>query len=300
MFDDIALFIHIVQAQGLVGASKVLNIPPATVTRRLKKLEEKLGCQLIHRSARQFRLTAEGEVYYQSFSDLVTEFEAKTRGLSHEMETLNGSLTVLAPTNISIGFAQPMWTEFIRQYPDIQLSLKLNNENKDIIEEQADIALRAGPQKDSRLYQLKVGSVSTFLVASPDYLSQSSPLHDLEDLYHHRCITVAHLPVWKFQNRRTGDKATIRQRSALKVDDINIASQFARDGLGLALLPATEVYEQLKSGELVIPLDDWFGPQRDLYLIWPSGRLLGAKARVFKEHAQQYLENALERLGSFK
>lgn len=299
MLDDIALFIHIVRAQGLVGASKVLNIPPATVTRRLKKLEEHVGCQLIHRSARQFRLTAEGEVYYQSFSDLVSEFEVKTRGLSHELESMNGSLTVLAPTNISIGFIQPMWTAFAKKYPNILLDLKLNNDNKDIIEEQADIALRAGPQKDSRLYQVKAGTVSTLLVASPSYLAESAPLNDLDDLYHHRCITVAHIPVWKFRNKRTGELVATRQNSALKVDDINIASQFARDGLGLALLPVTEVHHFLSSGELCTPLDDWVGPQRDLYLIWPSGRLLGAKARAFKEHAQQYIGHALTSLTRF-
>ncbi len=299
MYDDIALFIHIVQARGLAGAAKRLNIPPATVTRRLKKLEDGLGCQLIHRSARQFRLTAEGEVYFHSFSDLVNDFESTTKHLSQQMQSLQGALTVLAPTNISIGYLQPMWSEFIAAYPDIQLNLKLNNENKDIIEEQADIALRIGPQKDSRLYQMGLGAIPTFLVASPGYLASSPPLNDLDDLYHHRCITVFHLPNWSFVHQQTKEKVTLHQRAALRVDDINMACQFAADGHGLALLPATETVQMIQQGKLVTPLMDWHGPDRELYLIWPSGKLLGAKAQCLKQHVQQYVAKALTELNKF-
>ncbi|MGF1721995.1 LysR family transcriptional regulator [Vibrio kyushuensis] len=296
MFDDIALFIHIAQARGLAGAAKQLHIPPATVTRRLKKLEEKLGCQLIHRSARQFKLTSEGKVYYESFSRLVSDFESISEGLSSEAQSLQGSLTVLAPTNISIGFLQPMWSEFICNFPDILLNLKLNNDNKDIIDEQADIALRIGPQRDSDLYQVGLGSIPTLLVASPEYLQNSPVLESLEDIHQHKCITVSHLSSWPFKHTKFKTELTINQRSSLAVDDINIASQFAKDGHGLALLPATEVLDYINRGDLVLPLPDWQGPKRELYLIWPSGKLLGAKARGLKGHIQSYLAEALKEL----
>ncbi|MEZ9232087.1 LysR family transcriptional regulator [Vibrio amylolyticus] len=294
MFDDIALFIHIVQAQGLAGAAKKLNVPPATVTRRLQKLEQRLGCQLIHRSARQFQLTSDGEVYFDSFSGLVNEFESMSTELSSETKSLQGELTVLAPTNISIGYLQPMWSEFIATYPKIQLNLKLNNDNKDMAEERADLALRIGPQRDSELYQVGVGAIPTYLVASPKYLERSAPLAQLQDIADHQCIMVSHLSSWSLMHVTSKKEVTIHQKASLKVDDINIASQFAKDGHGLALLPATEVLKYLDSGELVMPLPQWQGPSRDLYLIWPSGKLLGAKARCLKDFIQQYLVNALE------
>lgn len=78
-----------------------------------------------------------------------------------------------------------------------------------------------------------------------------------------------------------------------------MASQFARDGLGLSLLPVSEVYNMLQSGELVMPLPNWFGPKRDLYLIWPSGRLLGAKAQAFKFDVQKYMREVIHSFMQF-
>ena len=82
----------------------------------------------------------------------------------------------------------------------------------------------------------------------------SPPLESFHDLYHHQCITVSHLSVWNFKHNQTRETASIRQQSNLQVDDINMASQFARDGLGLSLLPVSEVYNMLQLGELVMPL----------------------------------------------
>lgn len=75
MYDDIVLFVHIVQQQGLAPAAKKLDLPAATVTRRLQRLETSIGHQLIHRSARQFVLTPEGEAFYQAYAGLVEQLE---------------------------------------------------------------------------------------------------------------------------------------------------------------------------------------------------------------------------------
>lgn len=127
MFDDIALFIHIVQQQGLAAAAQKLGLPAATVTRRLQRLEASVARQLIHRSARQFVLTPEGEAFYQAYAGLVEQLEQTQQQLSGELNLLAGPLKVLAPTNISIGLLQPMWSGFIKMYPDIKLELMLSN-----------------------------------------------------------------------------------------------------------------------------------------------------------------------------
>ncbi|NOI59130.1 LysR family transcriptional regulator [Vibrio coralliilyticus] len=294
MFDDMALFVHIAQLRGLKSASATLALPAATVTRRLKKLESELGCQLIHRSARQFRLTAEGDAYYAAFAPLVADLEKARDRMSQQVASLTGPLTVLAPTNISLGFLQPLWSEFLSAYPDVVLDLKLNNDNKDVVQEQADIALRIGPQPDSGLYQVGLGAIPTLLVASPAYLAKAPPLTALTDLNQHRCITVSHLPVWPMQRVGLDQTEVIRPPRGLQVDDIRMACLWAQDGLGIALLPATEVLSSLESETLVTPLSEWVGPSRDVYLIWPSGQLMGAKAQAFKRFTQHYMHNALE------
>lgn len=176
MLDDIALFIHIVQQGGLSAAARHLDLPAATVTRRLQKLEQELGSQLLHRSARQCQLTQEGEVYYQAYADLVEQFNQARQQLSRDLRQLSGRLKVLAPSNISNGILKPMWISFCREYPEIQLELVLSNQLQDMISLKADLALRIGPQPDSLLYQKRLGAVGTVLVAAPDYLKAAGSL----------------------------------------------------------------------------------------------------------------------------
>ncbi len=290
MLDDIVLFVHIVHHRGLAAAAAHLQLPAATVTRRLQKLETTLGCQLIHRSARKFSLTAEGEVYFQAYAKLVQQFETTSRNLSAETHQLSGKLKVLAPTSISIGFLLPMWSAFIKAYPDIQLQLELNNKTEDLLDSQVDIALRIGPQNDSQLYQKRLGSVSTIMVAAPDYLAQFGLPESLEELHKHRLITVNALPVWQLQNKDTKVQASVHPVSATQVNDPRVASQFSVDGLGIALLPLTEVKGELKQGHLVTVLAPWCGPKRDIFAVWPGSRLLSAKAKCLRDFMQQFIE----------
>ncbi|MCL1124347.1 LysR family transcriptional regulator [Shewanella surugensis] len=109
MLDDMALFVHIVRYHSLANAAKKLNMSAGTLTRRLQKLEQRLACQLINRSARQCVLTQEGETYYQAYADLIEQFEVIQHNLRADRSDMSGKLKVLAPTNISIGFLQPMW-----------------------------------------------------------------------------------------------------------------------------------------------------------------------------------------------
>ncbi|MCZ4281445.1 LysR family transcriptional regulator [Kiloniella laminariae] len=289
MFDDLSLFTHIVKNQSLSAAAEYLKLPPATVTRRLKKLEATLGYQLIHRSARKFSLTSEGEAYYQSCAPLLEQLEAATRNLNQDLQQLQGPLRVLAPTNISIGLLQPMWSAFIKSYPAIQLHLLLNNEREDLLSAQIDLALRIGPQEDSQLYQKRLGSVSTVLVAAPDYLQQQGTPRVLADLEQHHLITGNILPVWDLYNPETKIRERFYPQPGTFVNDITLATQMAVDGIGIALLPLSEVSNALQTNQLIRILPPYHGPQRDIFAVWPSGRLLSARAKCLRDFMQSYM-----------
>lgn len=287
MIDDIALFIHIVQYRGLGAAAKQLQLPAATVTRRLQKLEARIGSQLIHRSARQFNLTQEGEVYFRAYADLMQQFESTTRLLSAEHHQISGSLKVLAPTNISLGILQPIWSAFIQAYPNIHLDLQLNNSTEDVIKTQSDIAIRIGPQNDSLLYQKRLGTISTIIVASPKYLLSQGTPSNLNDLHQHRIISVNSMSTWVLTNNENNQQINIYPKYTTSVNDIRFASQLACDSVGIALLPISEVKNELNQGSLQQILHPWCGPKRDIFTVWPSGKLLNAKARCLQHFMQQ-------------
>ncbi|MTH97950.1 LysR family transcriptional regulator [Roseibium sp. RKSG952] len=287
MYDDTALFVHIVRQQGLAAAAAQLKLAAPTVTRRLRRLEEALGCRLIHRSARTFQLTNEGESYYAAFAELVDQFDSASRQMSRDRSQMSGKLVVSAPTNISVGILQPMWSAFVVQYPDVRLDLRLSTDLEDMERLQIDMALRIGPQPDSQLSQKRLGHIATVVVAAPSYLEAAGNPAVPEELYNHRIISVRPLPIWRLE--KDEEAATFRPESFLSVDDIALASQFAADGLGLALLPVSEIVRDLESGRLVRVLPRWQGPRREIYAIWPSGRLLSARASALRDFMQHHI-----------
>ncbi|MFY0641284.1 MAG: LysR family transcriptional regulator [Bermanella sp.] len=290
MYDDIVLFIHIAQQQGLAGAAHKLGVPAATVTRRLKRLEKSLGCQLIHRSARQFILTGEGKVFYQAYAELVEQLEDTQQKLSSNLHSLSGKLKVLAPSNISTGLLQPMWSNFVKTYPEIKLELTLSNSIEDMLSSNADIALRIGPQASSSLYQKRIGSLHTYLVCSPEYLINRGTPEDLESLSEHNLIGISALTSWNMRNTNTGKTQEFRPRFSTLVNDVKFVSQLVQDGTGIALLPTSEITSHIKSNKLVRILQPWQGPDRELFTIWPSGKLLNAKAKCLQSHIEIYMQ----------
>lgn len=294
MFDDIVLFVHIVQEQGLASAANKLGLPAATVTRRLQRLENTVSRRLIHRSARQFSLTSEGEAFYLAYAELVERLEQTQRQLSNVISLLAGPLKVLAPSNISTGLLQPMWSSFIRSYPEIRLELVLSNQVENMLTSGADIALRIGPQESSALYQQRLGRLQTVLVSSPEYLSAHGEPKSLEDLTQYRLIGANALARWFMLNRDTGKQQALRPRFSTLVNDVKMVAQLVCDGGGISLLPTSEVGHLIKEGKLVRLLRPWEGPERELYSVWPTGKLLSARANCLKVHMHDYFENAIK------
>ncbi|WP_372862421.1 LysR family transcriptional regulator [Spongiibacter sp.] len=298
MYDDIALFVHIAQQGGLSSAAKHLGLPAATVTRRLQKLEQRLGYQLLQRSARQCVLTVDGEVLYHSYAELIEQLEQVRQQLYNDMRQLRGKLRVLAPSNISHGMLRPMWLGFTRQYPDIQLELQLSNQLHDMIKARADIALRIGPQADSALYQKKLGQVDKILVAAPSYLKEHGhPAHPGE-LKHHRLVGTTISGKWPLHDIESSKHQEILPRFVAQFNDTTFAKYMAIDGQGITLLPLSELKPELDSGELQRVLPQWRGEPRDIYAVWPSGRLLSAKAKCLRDYMAAFIVDRLTQVPS--
>ncbi|TYC65281.1 LysR family transcriptional regulator [Stappia sp. BW2] len=289
MLDDIALFVHIARHRSLAKAAAHLGLPAATVTRRLAKLEETIGTQLVFRSARKFELTGAGDAYFESFADLVQTAETTLDGLSADLHGLRGAMKVAAPTNISIGILEPMWSGFLKAYPEIRLTLALSNENKDLLEHKVDIGLRAGPQTDERLFQKRLGVIATVLVAAPSYLEEAGAPETPQEISEHKVVRVSTLPQWQLTHRETGARETVPLDARVVVDDISMARQLTGDGHGLALLPASEISDDLVSGRLTPVLASWQGQQRDIFAVWPTGKLLNARVRCLLDYMETFM-----------
>ncbi|GGF66380.1 LysR family transcriptional regulator [Alteromonas lipolytica] len=288
--DDIALFVQVVKHGNLAGAARQAGLPPATVTRRLQKLEHALGVKLLHRSARKCVLTQDGEAYFDAYAELVDRFEAAQQQFSDEFQKLEGKLKVLAPVNISHGVLGPMWVAFTREYPRIELELHLSNHPMDMIEMQADLAIRIGRQNDSSLYQRRLAQIENVLVTTEAYARQNGLPEHPAGLAEHELIGLSMRPKWELQHETNGQRFTLYPRCRAQVNDPLMVKYFVRDSQGIALAPLTEVKEELASGELIRVLPEWGGEVRDIFIIWPGGKLLSQRAKCLRDYIYRYVQ----------
>ncbi|MCX7207795.1 MAG: LysR family transcriptional regulator [Proteobacteria bacterium] len=301
MLDDLALFVCIVEAGSLSAAAKKMDLPPATLTRRLQKLEQKLGCRLLNRSARRMQVSSEGQQYYEQCRPLLQALQQATQALDTTQHSVSGLVRVLAPINLANGIFRSCWASFMQKYPEIRLELKLSNLQEDLIASGADLALRAGEQQDSSFNQRRLGEVHWVTVASASYLQQHGAPLMPNDLHQHQLILVEPMTRWVFVHKASGEECSVQGQARFRVNEMALAVHMAKEGVGILSCPITVCCEELASGALQEVLPQWQADSRAIYAVWPQQRYLPARVRALLEHllafaAQEPLLNGAEKL----
>ncbi len=291
MLNDFSLFITIVESGSLHKTAEKLRIPVSTLSRRLQKLESNLGCKLVHRSTSGLTLTAEGEIYYERCQPLIATLEQHIEEIHTQTNQTSGIIRVLAPINLSLLYAD-FWSQFLAKYPDIDLILSLNNHNDNLLETGgADLALRAGKQKDSTLKQKRLATTTTGIVASPQYLANQPPISHPSELYHYDWLVAQPLSSFTLRNSSTMEKITIRPNKArLQVNEIRLCVALATQGLGLCFVPLSQCKNELENGELVTVLPEWQTPHRDIYVIWQGQKHLPLRVQALIEELVGFVD----------
>lgn len=284
MLDDLALFVRIVESGSLRAAAGGAAIPAATVTRRLQKLEQALGCQLLHRSARRLLPTPEGLLYYEQCRPLLQALQQTTQSLDANLSQLSGCVRVLAPINLANGPFRSFWSSFMLRYPAIQLEMQLSNHTEDLLGNGADLAIRTGEQADSTFGQRRLGTVRNVVTAAPLYLASQPALRAPDALEQHKLIVAEPATTWRFVERSSAVVQSFIPKAHFRVNEIQLAVHMAISGIGVLYCPETQVADELQSGRLVEVLPGWDAATRAIYAIWPQSRQMPARVRVLLDH----------------
>lgn len=284
MLDDLALFVTIVEAGSLSAAAVKEALPPATLTRRLQKLESRLGCRLLNRSARRMQPTAEGWQYYEQCRPLVHALRQATRDLDATLGALSGTIRVLAPVNFASGLLTPAWISFLQAYPDINLELELSNRMQDMVGSGADLAIRVGRLDDSSLMQRRLGHAGLVMVAAPSYLASAGTPQDVDDLPRHALLVAEPMRSWRLRHPASGKEVVLQPQARLRINEMRLAVEMAQAGLGVLLCPLLQCQDLLDNGSLVRVLAQWMPEPRHVYAVWPQQHHLPARVRALLEH----------------
>lgn len=296
--EAMAVFAAIVDGGSLSAAGRRLNVPLATVSRKLADLEAHLKSRLITRSTRKLELTDAGRDYLDACRQILEQVDEAERTASGAYAKVKGRLVVAAPIVFGRLHVVPVAAAFLEVHPDVDIQLRLGDRNVNLIEEHVDVALRIGELPDSNLVATQVGSIRRVVCASPAYLERFGTPHSLDELAAHRCITFDGLEAataWTFSGA-DGQKRQARVRSRMTVSTADAAIEAAILGLGLTRVLSYQMADALQDGRLVRVLVDEESPAVPASLIYPGQGRLPMKTRAFIDFAVGRLRDRLSAL----
>ena len=171
--NDMAVFAKVVETGGFTMAGEAIDMPKSNVSRRVSRLEERLGVRLLERTTRKIRMTELGEIYYTHCRRIIEEAEHADARVSQALEIPRGQLRVSASVTVGQNIISPVLGQFVKEYPEVKVQMTLANRRVDLVEEGFDIAVRVGQLEDSSLVARLLGKSELALFASPDYLKRA-------------------------------------------------------------------------------------------------------------------------------
>ena len=186
--EELTVFVQVVENGSFSRAAKQLSMANSAVSRVVKRLEEKLGVNLINRTTRQLRLTEEGLQYFRRVQKILQDMAAAEAEILAVHEVPQGILRVDSAMPMVLHLLVPLAAKFNERYPHIQLSLVSSEGYVNLIERKVDIALRAGELDDSGLHARHLFDSHFRVIASPDYLAKYGTPQSTEALANHQCL----------------------------------------------------------------------------------------------------------------
>jgi DNA-binding transcriptional LysR family regulator len=280
-FEDMEVFVAIVDADGIGKAAERLHVAKSAVSRRLVELEKRLGVQLINRTTRQSSLTEEGNVFYRRAQEILVDVSELNAITSRTQTVLQGDLKVAVPLSFGLQHVAAAIIEFAKLHSALDIHLDFSDRHVDIVDEGFDVAIRISELKDSTLIARKLATIRHVLCASPDYLDRNGRPTCPQDLKTHVGIHYSNAPniSWKFVGP-DGRTNSVVVPARLTANNGDFLREAAVAGQGLILPPAFLVWKQIENGELEPVMTDYSFPDTNAYAVYPETRYLSQRVRA--------------------
>lgn len=282
--ESMSVFVAVVEAGSLSAAARQLDMPLATVSRKVAELEAHLKSRLLHRTTRQLSLTDVGASYLTACRRILEDIGEAERAATGEYAQPKGELVVTAPIVFGRLHIVPVVAEFLAQYPEISVNLMLTDRVVHLMEEQCDVAVRIGELPDSSLKAVPVGTVRRVVCASPAYWQTHGLPATPQDLANHDCITfdvLASVGAWVFGAGKSEQAVPVRSRLSVNTAEGAIAA--AMLGVGVVRVLSYQVAEAVQRGDLQVVLQPFESAALPISLVHKGQAPLPLKVRAFSD-----------------
>ncbi len=274
-------FVAVVDVGGFAGASRKLNLSPASVTRAVAELEKHLGVSLLTRTTRVVRVTDAGARYVEDCRRILADLEESNSAAAGVHATPRGRVTLTAPVLFGNLYVAPLVTEYLGIYPQTQAVCIFADRVVSMDDEGVDVGVRIGELPDSTLQAIRVGTTKCVLCASPQYLTRRGIPQHPRDLAEHTVIAATGLtpsPQWRFVERRQSLVCEVHPSLTTTTNDSAITA--AASGFGITRLMSYQVSEHLRAGTLKTVLTDFETEPVPVHVLHRQGRRPNAKVRA--------------------
>jgi len=294
---DFRVFVRVMDRGSFSAAAEDLGLTPSAVSKVISRLEDRLGARLLERSTRRLALTPEGETLLARARRIVAEIEEAEAEVMRVRGAPRGRLRINSGTAFGLHQLTPALADFLARYPEIDIELSITDRLVDLIEEQADIAVRSGHVPQGPFIQRKIADLQRVICAAPSYVKRRGMPRVAADLKGHDCIVVAGagLNRWPFNTASGVEVTEVRPR--VSTDDAEAALRLAVEGAGIVRLSDVIVGGPLRRGELIALLADIHHVEPfPLSALYPAGRQRLPRVAVFMEFLKERFSHAPWRL----
>ena len=285
-------FRRIVERGSFARAADDLGVSSALLSREVKLLEDSLGTALLSRTTRSMSLTDAGRLYYDEAAeilDAVAQIETRIRAGAG---AVRGHLKVNASSSFGQMVIAPMLPRFLETYPELRLTLSMDDRVLDMVEGGFDVSIRIRPAlPDSALVARRIGTIRQRIFAAPAYLERAGIPQAPEDIAKHRIIgflLADHLTSWPL-NGPSGT-ATIEIDPPVRVGNSLVLRDLLIAGHGIGTLPDFVSTVPEARGDLVRILPDWELPAPEIFAVTASRLSMDAKVTTFLDHLRAAMQ----------
>jgi DNA-binding transcriptional LysR family regulator len=287
--DDMRLFARLVELRSFTAVATTEQMARSLVSKRISRLEDHLGVQLINRTTRRQELTEAGRTFYQYCQQMDVIRQEAEAAVGEIRQRPMGVLRLNAPVMFGQIVLPRIITGFLARYPDVHIALSLNDQYVDVIEGGYDLVIRIGNLKSSTLRARKVGTTRLRVYAHERYLAQHGVPRTPQDLAAHNCLRYQHQlsgpNEWEFSG--PGGRETVEVSGNFSAENSVPLYQAAKDGLGITRLPSF-IEEAFGRAGMVYLLEE-YAPEVDIHAVYATTRKPPLNTRVFIDYLAERL-----------
>lgn len=281
------LFARVIETGSLAAAGRTLNLSPAMVSKRIARLEERLGARLLHRTTRKLATTEAGQRFYDRVVDILAASREAERLVAGAAAAPAGRLRLSAPTSFGRMHVAPHVKRFLDRWPKLQVELDLTDSYVDLVSDRIDLAIRIARGVEAGLVGQRLAPNHRVLCASPAYLKQHGAPNSIADLSHHRLLAaVAQLP-WRLQGA-DGAVVSVSGESIVRTNSSEVVRELCVAGAGIALRSTWDIGPELRSGSLQVILPQYPGAiDVSLFAVHPASTYVPVSVTAFIDHLRE-------------